>query len=140
MLKFLIFSLFVFVSGVIAQESGSRLGIVKRGGKVSFEPTGPGVIFGALDPVVRKWYVPQELYAEYGWDARSYSNYATQLYQRYVSTSLEGDYFYDIYGNYLMRGWLIYDWRQENPQQSLKNLPERNSKIRKIVKAKNKVN
>ena len=116
MLKFLIFSLFVFVSGVIAQESGSRLGIVKRGGKVSFEPTGPGVIFGALDPVVRKWYVPQELYAEYGWDARSYSNYATQLYQRYVSTSLEGDYFYDIYGNYLMRGWLIYDWRQENPQ------------------------
>ena len=99
-----------------AQEYGSRLGTIKRGGKVSFEPTGPGVLFDALDPVVRKWYVPQELYAEYGWSSREYSNYANQLYQRYVSTALEGDYFYDIYGNYLMRGWLIYDWRQENPQ------------------------
>ena len=99
-----------------AQEYGARLGAIKRGGKVSFEPTGPGVLFDALDPVVRKWYVPQELYAEYGWSSREYSNYANQLYQRYVSTALEGDYFYDIYGNYLMRGWLIYDWRQENPQ------------------------
>lgn len=99
-----------------AQDYGARLGTVKRGGKVSFEPTGPGVLFGALDPVVRKWYVPQELYSEYGWNPRDYSNYANQLYQRYVSTALEGDYFYDIYGNYLMRGWLIYDWRQENPQ------------------------
>ena len=25
-------------------------------------------------------------------------------------------YFYDAYGNFLTRGWLIYDWRQENPQ------------------------
>ena len=39
-----------------AQEYGSRLGTIKRGGKVSFEPTGPGVLFDALDPVVRKWY------------------------------------------------------------------------------------
>ncbi len=116
MFKFLVFVTSVFAAGILAQESGTRLGTVKRGGRVSFEPTGPGVLFDALDPVIRKWYVPQELYAEYGWDARSYSNYATQLYQRYVSTSLEGDYFYDIYGNYLMRGWLIYDWRQENPQ------------------------
>lgn len=101
---------------VYAQEYGARLGTVKRGGKVSFEPQGPGVVFDALDPVVRKWYVPQELYTEYGWQQREYDNYARQLYQRYVSTAREGEYFYDIYGNYLMRGWLIYDWRQENPQ------------------------
>ena len=116
MFKVFIFFMFVFCTEVFAQASNTRLGTIKRGGKVSFEPTGPGVLFDALDPIVRKWYVPQELYTEYGWDPRSYSNYATQQYQRYVSTSLEGDYFYDIYGNYLMRGWLIYDWRQENPQ------------------------
>ena len=59
------------LAGVLdAQDYGARLGTVKRGGKVSFEPRGPGVLFDALDPVVRKWYVPQELYAEYGWDQR----------------------------------------------------------------------
>ena len=48
-----------------AQDYGARLGTVQRGGKVSFEPTGPGVLFDALDPTVRRWYVPQELYSEY---------------------------------------------------------------------------
>ncbi len=99
-----------------AQDYGARLGQVKRGGRLSFEPTGPGVLMDALDPVVRKWYVPQELYSEYRWKQQEYNNYARTLYQRYVNTALEGEYFYDIYGNYLMRGWLIYDWRQENPQ------------------------
>ncbi|MFT5377646.1 MAG: hypothetical protein ACI906_004486, partial [Candidatus Latescibacterota bacterium] len=42
-----------------AQNYGTRLGTVKRGGKVSFEPSGPGVLFDALDPTVRKWFVPQ---------------------------------------------------------------------------------
>ena len=99
-----------------AQDFGVRLGTVQRGGKVSYEPTGPGVLFDALDPAVRKWYVPQELYAEYRWDQWEYSNYARENYQRYVSTSLEGHYFYDLYGNYLTQGWLIYDWQQVNPQ------------------------
>ena len=100
---------------VAAQDYGARLGTVKRGGRVSFEPTGPGVLFDALDPALRKWYVPQELFAEYQWRQWQYSNYARQNYQRYVSTSLQGDYWYDVYGNLLTQGWLIYDWRQENP-------------------------
>ena len=99
-----------------AQTYGSRLGTVKRGGKVSFDPTGPGVLFDALDPTVRKWFIPQELYSEYGWKQWEYSNYARETYQRYVSTSIEGSYFYDLFGNFLNRGWLIFDWRQENPQ------------------------
>ena len=104
------------VVGAEAQDYGSRLGTVKRGGRVSFEPTGPGVIFDALDPTVKKWYVPQELYAEYQWKQWDYSNYARQNYQRYVNTALEGEYFYDVYGNFLTQGWLIYDWRQNSPQ------------------------
>ena len=98
------------------QDYGARLGTVKRGGRVSYEPTGPGVLFDALDPALRKWYVPQELYAEYAWRQAEYTNYARQNYQRYVSAALEGDYWYDVYGNLLTRGWLVYDWRQENPQ------------------------
>ena len=84
---------------------------------MSFEPKGPGVVFGALDPTVKRWYVPQELYNEYRWRQWEYSNYARTHYQRYVNTALEGDYFYDFFGDYVNRGWLIYDWRQDQPQQ-----------------------
>ena len=77
---------------LVAQDYGARLGTVKRGGKVSFEPRGPGVLFDALDPAVRKWYIPQELYSEYQWKQGEFSNYARNFYQRYVSTSLEGSY------------------------------------------------
>ena len=38
-------------SAALAQEYGTRLGI-QRGGSVSFEPQGPGVLFGPLDPSV----------------------------------------------------------------------------------------
>ena len=93
--------LVICASGVRGQDYGTRLGTVQRGGKVSYEPTGPGLLFDALDPAVRKWYVPQELYAEYQWKQWEYSNYARESYQRYVSTSLEGEYFYDFYGNFL---------------------------------------
>ena len=104
------------VKPVLSQGYGSQLGVVKRGGKVSWEPTGPGVLFDALDPSIRKWYVPQELYNEFNWHQTQYSNYARENYQRYVSTTLEGNYIYDVYGNFLTRGWQIFDWRQQNPQ------------------------
>ena len=105
--------------GVVAahgqEDYRNRLG-VQRGGAVSFEPTGPGVVFGALDPAIKKWYVPQELYTDYGWHQWEYSNYARDTYERYVNTTREGDYFYDVYGNFTTHGWLIYDWRQDQPQ------------------------
>jgi hypothetical protein len=102
---------------VFAQDYGVRLGRASRGGVVTFEPTGPGVLFDALDPSVRKWYVPQELYNEYGYRHWEYTNYARERYERYVDTALEGDYFYDIYGTFVTRGWLVYDWQEDRPQQ-----------------------
>ena len=104
--------------GLEAQRSdyGSRLG-QPRGGEVAYEPVGPGVLFDALDPAVRRWYVPQELYNFYQWKQWEYTNYARDHYQRYVSTFIEGDYFYDLYGSLISRGWLIYDWRQQQPEQ-----------------------
>lgn len=100
-----------------AQDYGVRLGEVKRGGEVSFAPVGPGVLFDALDPAIRKWYVPQELYMEYRWKQWEYTNYARERYQRYVDTAIEGDYFYDVYGNFVTHGWLVYDWHQDQPRQ-----------------------
>ena len=99
-----------------AQTYGNRLG-VQRGGRTTFEPQGAGVLFDALDPAVRRWYIPQELYNEYRWQQWEYSNYARQYYQRYVDTALEGDYFYDFFGNFVGRGWLIYNNDQRQPLQ-----------------------
>ncbi len=104
------------VTAAAPQEYGSRLG-TQRGGAVSFEPKGPGVLFGALDPSVKKWYIPQELFTDYGWRQWQYSNYAKDEFRRYVNIHREGDYFYDFYGNYIGRGWLIYDWSQNQPGQ-----------------------
>ena len=120
----LIMVLGMAVNAAQAQDYGARLGTVTRGGRVSFEPTGPGVLFDALDPVVRKWYVPQELYTEYQWRQWEYSNYARDAYQRYVRTAIEGNYFYDVYGNLVTKGWLIYDWREEMPRAFGSSLAE----------------
>lgn len=101
-----------FSDSASAQSYDDRIG-QRRGGPVTFEPAGPGVFFDALDPTVKRWYVPQELYADYRFEPSQYTNYAREQYQRYVNTSLEGEYFYDMYGSFINRGWLIYDWRQE---------------------------
>ena len=71
---------------------------------------------GALAPTVRKWFLPQQLYYEYRWRGWEYSNYARENYQRYVSILLEGTRQYDPLGNYISRGWRIYDWTEDNPQ------------------------
>ncbi|MDA0337273.1 MAG: hypothetical protein O2782_19085 [bacterium] len=106
----------VTAAPVVAQDDvGTRLG-VRRGGEVSFDPYGPGVLFGALDPAVKKWYVPQELFNDYGWNQWEYSNYARNQYERYVNTSIEGDYFYDVYGSFITKGWLVFNWTVSEPE------------------------
>ncbi|MCY3791405.1 MAG: hypothetical protein OXH63_21745, partial [Gemmatimonadetes bacterium] len=97
-------------------QYGTRLGL-QLGDQTSLAPQGPGVALNALDPAVRRWYVPQELYSEYHWRQWEYTNYARNPYERYVETTLEGDYFYDLYGNFLTRGWLIFNNSQSKPQQ-----------------------
>jgi hypothetical protein len=71
--------------------------------------------FDPLIPTLRKWYVPQDLYYIYDWGGYKYTNYAQEPYERYVSTQLEGLGQYDIFGNYVTRGWRIYEWRQQQP-------------------------
>ena len=64
-------------SEVCGQSSDRRLR-EQRGREITYEPRGPGVIFDALDPALKKWYVPQELYELYGWQQWAYSNYARE--------------------------------------------------------------
>ena len=109
-----LFLAFLLAAPLHAQEYGTRLGAAADGG-VDYEPAGPGVLFGALDPTLQHWYIPQELYQERRWRQWEFTNYATRGYERYVNTAIEGDYFYDLYGDYVSRGWLVYDWRQDQP-------------------------
>ncbi len=114
---FFFLCLLYFLVGIAsAQDYGSRLG-VQRGGRTTFEPQGSGVLFNAIDPAVKKWYISQELYNEYRWKQWEYSNYARSQYQRYVNIALEGNYFYDFFGNFVNRGWLIFNNSQSQPLQ-----------------------
>jgi len=103
--------------GLAQQDYANRLG--QRGPRgVEFVPLGASVIADHLDPALRKWYVPQELRHEYKWQTWESTNYATNRYQRYLSQSAEGEYFYDSFGNFLTRGWIIYDWTEDRPRTS----------------------
>ena len=86
---------------------GSRVGE-----EVLYRPRGVPIYADALDPSVGHWYLPAPLFGERGRRQWEYSNYASDNYQRYVSSTLEGNYFYDPFGNLITQGWLVYDWRQ----------------------------
>ncbi|MEW6754881.1 MAG: hypothetical protein AB1505_28450, partial [Candidatus Latescibacterota bacterium] len=98
-------------------DYGERLGARTDGG-VAYRTTGPGTLLRTAEPQMRKQYMPQELYQEFRWRTWDYTNYAGSPYKRYVEPALFGDYFYDYYGNFLTRGWLVYSWTQEHPRVS----------------------
>ena len=102
------------------QDYGARLG-TRKADVWSYQPQGTSVLRGTLDPAMRKWYVPGELYEEYRWRQWEYTNYARDPFQRYVDINLEGDYYYDLYGNFISRGWLIFNHSQDQPQAQLGN-------------------
>ena len=112
-------------AGVVSgqPEYGNRLGL-QQGGDLMLYPQGLLPAMGAVDPAVRKWYLPEELFDEYRWRQWETISYARQPYQRYVGSfdedsgrvePLEGGYFYDLYGNPMPQGWLIYNTSQTAP-------------------------
>ena len=68
-------------------------------------------------PSLRKQSLPQALHTLYSWKGHGDTNYARDLYRQYVGLRLEGDRFYDLYGNYITRGRHVYAWHQNYPQQ-----------------------
>ncbi|MBI2505371.1 MAG: hypothetical protein HYW07_19325 [Candidatus Latescibacteria bacterium] len=79
------------------------------------EPKGLEVYENSMVPTQRKWQYPQSLYYFYRWTGEDYSNYARNYYERYVDIELEGFRQYDMYGNYISRGFEIYDWTTDAP-------------------------
>ncbi|MYF93596.1 MAG: hypothetical protein F4184_16440, partial [Gemmatimonadetes bacterium] len=102
---------------LLALDWGSALAQLTTGYRPIAEPGIYGVRIhpGALAPNRRKFYLPQNLFYEYGWRGWEYSNYARDEYERYVDIQLEGNRHYDAFGNYIARGWTIYDWTENNP-------------------------
>ena len=98
------------------EDYGFRLAY-PAGKEVFHMPQGVGIRSDALDPSPRKWYVPQELFPEYQWRQWETTNYAKTYYLRYFPYGYEGDFFYDLYGKQVTRGWLIYDWRHTQNQE-----------------------
>ncbi|MFC1525222.1 hypothetical protein ACFL6X_00245 [Candidatus Latescibacterota bacterium] len=94
-----------------SQVDGMEIGLYNP-----YVTTGPRISPETVVPTLRKWYLPQALYSLYGWEAAEYTNYARERYQRYVDIELEGDRYYDLYGNYITKGWNIYSWNQEYPR------------------------
>ncbi len=67
----------------------------------------------AIIPILRQWQVPRDLYGLYPWGGYRYTNYARQNYRRYIDPNLEGTLQYDRFGNYVVRGRKVYEWREE---------------------------
>lgn len=110
-----------------AEEYGNRLG-QGHGVGLQYVTRSRSTLINAIDPRVQKWYMPQELYREYRLKQWEYTNYSRNFYRSYLSATLEGDYFYDLFGRRVMHGWLVYEARKEQPRASegnslLKGLP-----------------
>ena len=96
---------------------GFRIGN-RVGDEVLYRPRGVNIYAEALDPTIGRWYLPASMFGERGRRQWEYTNYASDIYKRYVSSTQEGAYFYDQYGDLITQGWLIYDWRQTQPASS----------------------
>jgi len=128
----------LFLLGLLLCWEIPATGQIVTGYRPAEEPGIYGVRIhpGALAPNRRKWYLPQNLYQEYRWQGWEYSNYAREDYQRYVNILLEGRQNYDLFGNYISRGFSIYDWTENNPQRqgsSIFKSPNLNGWFNRIV-------
>jgi len=94
---------------------GTEVWAQLRMGPTPLIPSGPQILVDALAPNIMKWYLPQQLYYEYGWKGWEYTNYAKELYRRYTNIVLEGEKYYDIFGNYVTKGWKVFDYSLTQP-------------------------
>ena len=93
---------------------GFRLGS-RIGEGLNYRPSGVAIYANALDPTIQRWYLPAVAFSEQGRKQWEYLNYARERQQRYISAGLEGDNYYDLYGDLITRGWLVYEWSQKQP-------------------------
>jgi len=87
-------------------DYGHRLG-QRVGERLVYPASGAEVLMEAIEPTIMRSHLPQELFVEYGRRQWQYTNYAREPYRRYLSLLQEGSPFFDAYGNYITRGWLV---------------------------------
>ncbi len=97
-----------------AADYGGRLGD-RVGGRLLYRTPGVSNYMDALDPAIQRWYLGPAHFSEYGRQQWSYTNWAKRRQQRYVNAGLEGDYYYDFFGDLVTRGWVVYSWQQVQP-------------------------
>jgi hypothetical protein len=93
----------------------------------------------AVRPEMHKWYVPRHLPDAFDptW-YQSQSSYAVDDYRQYVSAELEGLVWHDQFGHPVERGWLLYEWQQEQEHRrgsSIWKGNEYNGLFRRLVVA-----
>ena len=96
------------------QDYGTRLG-ARVGDRHLFRASGVHSYMEALDPAVQRWYLGPVHFSQWGRQQWEYTNWASRRQQRYVDAALEGDYYYDFFGDRITQGWIVYDWRQTQP-------------------------
>ncbi len=96
------------------QDYGLRLGD-RVGERVIYRAGGVANYMGAMDPTIQRWYLPSVHFSERGRQQWEYTNWAAQRQRRYVDVALEGNYYYDFFGERITQGWVVYDWRQTQP-------------------------
>lgn len=101
-------------ASVNGPDPGTRFGRWAEG-DVSYLLTGPTVSQEAVSPRLAKRYVPQELAAEHSWQSWETTTYARNRYLPYLDPGLWGDSFYDVFGNRILQGSLVFGWSQTHP-------------------------
>jgi len=88
-----------------------------RWGIDRINPHGETFEMAYVSPALHKWYEPRYLPESYmsPWYAQGV-HFARDAYLRYISLILEGDETYDSFGNPLGRGWMVYNWTQQEPE------------------------
>ena len=99
----------------LGQDYVSTLPLRMRIGEEKRAQSGD-VQFAALDPVVQRSYLPRIVPCRSRWKQWETTNYARNLYRRYLGFGAEQRYIYDVFGNPI-RGWTVFEWSQTQPKQ-----------------------
>ena len=99
----------------ICAAAEGRLEDPRRWGLATVNPHGNRFEIDYANPAVHRWWSAPSARNIYATLGESDTRYAVQYYERYVNNLLEGSDFYDTFGTHLGRGWMVYNWSQEQP-------------------------
>lgn len=135
----LAFAAALWLTPALAEAQPGVTGLGGGRAQLAPSPISPRFELDVVRPEIHKWYVPRHLPVTFDptW-YRTQSNYAVDAYRYYVSAELEGFVWYDQLGQPVERGWLLYEWQQEQEHakgSSIWKGNQYNSLFRRLVVA-----